>query len=124
MPSTPYNPATPIDFATISATVKSEFLAVDTLIYEELGSNVPFIHEVGHYITKSGGKRLRPLVTLLSALACGYTGKDHIKVAAITELLHTATLLHDDVVDESDLRRGKATVNAKWNNAAAILVGD
>jgi len=89
-----------------------------------LGSNVPFIHEVGEYITKSGGKRLRPLVTLLSALACKYQGKDHIRVAAITELLHTATLLHDDVVDESDLRRGKATVNARWNNAAAILVGD
>ncbi len=104
--------------------VGSEFKAVDELIFEELGSNVPFIHEVGHYITKSGGKRLRPLVTLLSALACGYQGKDHIKVAAITELLHTATLLHDDVVDESELRRGKATVNAKWNNAAAILVGD
>jgi octaprenyl-diphosphate synthase len=112
------------DFTRISAVVSEEFAQVDTLIYEELGSNVPFIHEVGHYITKSGGKRLRPLVTLLSSLACDYQGKDHIKVAAITELLHTATLLHDDVVDESDLRRGKATVNAKWNNAAAILVGD
>lgn len=112
------------DFQGIRDVVAEEFKAVDKLIYEELGSNVPFIHEVGHYITKSGGKRLRPLVTLLSALACGYQGKDHIKVAAITELLHTATLLHDDVVDESDLRRGKATVNAKWNNAAAILVGD
>lgn len=124
MPSTQDNTPTTVDFAAISTIVKPEFLAVDSLIYAELGSNVPFIHEVGHYITKSGGKRLRPLVTLLSALACGYTGKDHIKVAAITELLHTATLLHDDVVDESDLRRGKATVNAKWNNAAAILVGD
>jgi octaprenyl-diphosphate synthase len=113
-----------IDFATISKIVQREFQDVDKLIYEELGSNVPFIHEVGHYITKSGGKRLRPLVTLLSALACGYEGKQHIKVAAITELLHTATLLHDDVVDESDLRRGKATVNSRWNNAAAILVGD
>lgn len=124
MPNIQENSSSTIDFATISSTVTPEFLAVDNLIYEELGSNVPFIHEVGHYITKSGGKRLRPLVTLLSALACGYEGKEHIKVAAITELLHTATLLHDDVVDESDLRRGKATVNAKWNNAAAILVGD
>ncbi len=119
MPSSPKT-----DFQGISAVVQDEFKAVDRLIYEELGSNVPFIQEVGHYITKSGGKRLRPLVTLLSALACGYQGKDHIKVAAITELLHTATLLHDDVVDESDLRRGKATVNSRWNNAAAILVGD
>ena len=112
------------EFSEIAEVVKDEFVAVDQLIYSELGSNVPFIHEVGHYITKSGGKRLRPLVTLLSALACNYQGQEHIKVAAITELLHTATLLHDDVVDESDLRRGKATVNSKWNNAAAILVGD
>jgi len=112
------------EFSEIAEVVKDEFEAVDQLIYSELGSNVPFIHEVGHYITKSGGKRLRPLVTLLSALACNYQGQEHIKVAAITELLHTATLLHDDVVDESDLRRGKATVNNKWNNAAAILVGD
>lgn len=112
------------EFSTISSVVSQEFQQVDDLIYEELGSNVPFIHEVGNYITQSGGKRLRPLVTLLSALACDYQGQDHIKVAAITELLHTATLLHDDVVDESNLRRGKATVNAKWNNAAAILVGD
>ncbi len=123
------NDATPdsskkTEFSEIAEVVKDEFEAVDQLIYAELGSNVPFIHEVGHYITKSGGKRLRPLVTLLSALACNYQGKDHIKVAAITELLHTATLLHDDVVDESELRRGKATVNSKWNNAAAILVGD
>jgi len=112
------------EFSHISAVVASEFKAVDQLIYTELGSNVPFIHEVGNYITQNGGKRLRPLVTLLSALACGYDGQEHIKVAAITELLHTATLLHDDVVDESDLRRGKATVNSRWSNAAAILVGD
>jgi len=124
MPKSQDNTSNFIDFPTISTVVKAEFLEVDHIIYQELGSNVPFIYEVGHYITKSGGKRLRPLVTLLSALACGYSGKDHLKVAAITELLHTATLLHDDVVDGSDLRRGKATVNAKWNNAAAILVGD
>lgn len=114
----------PIDFETIKNTVKNEFNAVDQLIHHELGSNVPLINEVGKYITDSGGKRLRPLVTILSALACGYKENSHIKVAAITELLHTATLLHDDVVDESDLRRGNVTVNAKWNNAYAILVGD
>ncbi len=118
------HPAPSLEFEHIRSPVDQAFDQVDQLIFSELGSNVPFIHEVGQYITKSGGKRLRPLVTLLSALACGYQGKDHIKVAAITELLHTATLLHDDVVDESDLRRGKATVNSRWNNSAAILVGD
>jgi octaprenyl-diphosphate synthase len=82
------------------------------------------VADVGRYIVQGGGKRLRPLISLLTARACGYTGQQHIEVAAIIELLHTATLLHDDVVDDSALRRGRATANAKWDNPTAVLVGD
>ena len=80
--------------------------------------------KIGHYIVESGGKRLRPLLVLLAANAAGYKGDKHIPLAAIIEFIHTATLLHDDVVDNSDLRRGKDTANAKWGNAPSVLVGD
>ncbi len=79
---------------------------------------------MGDYISQSGGKRLRPLIAILCARASGYRGDRHVDVAAIIEFLHTATLLHDDVVDESNLRRGRPTVNAVWGNAASVLVGD
>lgn len=113
-----------MDFKTISAPVASDFEAVNNHIIEQLHSQVPLIDKVGHYIVKSGGKRLRPLISLLSARACGYESNQHVIVAAVVEFLHTATLLHDDVVDESNLRRGKATVNAVWGNAPSVLVGD
>ncbi len=113
-----------MDFNQITATVADEFKQVDKLIIGELHSNVALIGEIGNYIVSSGGKRLRPLVALLSARAFAYDGRHHIKVATITEFLHTATLLHDDVVDESNLRRGSPTVNAVWGNAASVLVGD
>ncbi len=104
--------------------VASDFAAVDQLITDSLSSNVPLVEEISGYLIEAGGKRLRPLLVLLSAKACGYNGKEHIKLAAIIEFLHTAMLLHDDVIDESDLRRGRKTVNAAWGNPASVLVGD
>lgn len=113
-----------MDFKSIVAVVADDFSAVDTFIRKSLESQVPLINEVGNYIVAGGGKRLRPLVCLLAARACGYRGDRHIEVASIIEMLHTATLLHDDVVDESGLRRGRATANARWDNPTAVLVGD
>ncbi|WP_348245924.1 polyprenyl synthetase family protein, partial [Salmonella enterica] len=88
-----------------------DFDAVNRFVLEHLDSGVPMIREVGEYIVGSGGKRLRPLVCVLSARACGYRGDRHVDIAAVIEFLHTATLLHDDVVDDSRLRRGRPTVN-------------
>ncbi|MFZ5697390.1 MAG: polyprenyl synthetase family protein [Pseudomonadota bacterium] len=113
-----------MQFKAIVAPVANDFAAVDQFILSRLETRVPLIREVAEYIVQSGGKRLRPLVALLAARAGGYTGDNHINVAAIIELLHTSTLLHDDVVDASDLRRGQPTVNAAWGNPAAVLVGD
>jgi octaprenyl-diphosphate synthase len=98
--------------------------AVDQLIHERLRSDVLLINQLGQYIVNSGGKRLRPLLVLLAANACGYSGRYHLNLAAIVEFIHTATLLHDDVVDASELRRGRETVNALWGNEASVLVGD
>ncbi|MDX1803061.1 MAG: polyprenyl synthetase family protein [Alcanivorax sp.] len=113
-----------MDFKAIYAVVEDDFEAVNQFINHHLNSNVPLIREVGDYIVQSGGKRLRPLVSILSARAAGYGGQQHVDVAAVIEFLHTATLLHDDVVDESNLRRGRPTVNAVWGNSASVLVGD
>ncbi len=104
--------------------VAEDFAAVDQLIKDSLSSNVPLVEEISAYLIEAGGKRLRPLLVLLCARACGYQGKEHIKLAAIIEFLHTAMLLHDDVIDESELRRGRKTVNAAWGNPASVLVGD
>ncbi|MFZ5757676.1 MAG: polyprenyl synthetase family protein [Pseudomonadota bacterium] len=113
-----------MEFKEIVATVGDDFAAVDRFILDRLETRVPLIREVAGYIVQSGGKRLRPLVALLAARAAGYQGDRHINIAGIIELLHTSTLLHDDVVDHSDLRRGRPTVNAVWGNPAAVLVGD
>ena len=113
-----------MNFKEISAVVEEDFEAVNQLIIQQIHTRVPLVEEVGKYIIQSGGKRLRPLISLLSARAAGYEGKEHIDIAAVVEFLHTATLLHDDVVDKSDLRRGKATVNSVWGNAPSVLVGD
>lgn len=113
-----------MNFQEILATVADDFAAVDRFILNHLDSRVPLVMQVGHYLVEGGGKRLRPLVCLLAARATGYQGEQHIPLAAIIEMLHTATLIHDDVVDESSLRRGRATVNSAWNNATAVLVGD
>ncbi|MBV8659048.1 MAG: polyprenyl synthetase family protein [Burkholderiales bacterium] len=98
--------------------------AVDQLIRERLHSDVVLVRQVAEYIVSSGGKRLRPSLVLLSAGALGYQGQHHLELAAVVEFIHTATLLHDDVVDESSLRRGRDTANALFGNAASVLVGD
>lgn len=104
--------------------VEDDFAAVNTMVVDRLHSNVELVGSIGNYIIEGGGKRLRPVSVLLSALACGYQGQAHIKLASIIEFIHTATLLHDDVVDTSDLRRGQPTANAKWGNSPTVLVGD
>jgi len=104
--------------------VADDFSRVNDLIIDRLSSHVPMVEKIAQYIIESGGKRLRPLLVLLSARALGYEREDHLKLAAVIEFLHTATLLHDDVVDTSDLRRGRSTANARWGNAPSVLVGD
>jgi len=106
--------------------VETDFSAVNQLIIDQLHSNVDLVENIGHYLVEAGGKRLRPLLVLLTANALGYTerGKQHLDLAAIIEFIHTATLLHDDVVDISNMRRGRLTANAKWGNAPSVLVGD
>ena len=104
--------------------IQNDFNAVNQLIIEQLHSNVGLVENIGHYLVEAGGKRLRPMLVLLVANALDYSGKNHLKLAAIIEFIHTATLLHDDVVDISELRRGRLTANAKWGNAPSVLVGD
>ncbi len=108
----------------IRAPVAADMDAVDALITERLHSNLEFIGQLGRHLVASGGKRLRPLLVLLSAKAHGYTGDTHTLLAATIELIHTATLLHDDVVDDADLRRGNKTAKSIWGNDASVLVGD
>ena len=105
-------------------TVADDFSRVNDLIIKRLASDVPLVEKIAQYIIESGGKRLRPLLVLLASQAAGYQKDDHLKLAAVIEFLHTATLLHDDVVDTSDMRRGRSTANAKWGNAPSVLVGD
>ena len=113
-----------MDLSAIRLPVAQDKSAVDELIIHRLRSDVVLINQIGHYIVGSGGKRLRPLAVLLASRACGYDGQQHINLAAVVELIHTATLLHDDVVDGSDLRRNRETANAVWGNEASVLVGD
>ena len=108
----------------VSAAIREDFEAVNRLVVAKLHSDVGLVENIGHYIIEGGGKRLRPLITLLCARALGYAGTRHIELATVIEFLHTATLLHDDVVDVSALRRGRATANANWGNAPSVLVGD
>ena len=97
---------------------------VNAMILSRTGSQVTMIPEVANHLISSGGKRLRPMLTLAAAQLCGYAGEGHVKLAAGVEFMHTATLLHDDVVDESDMRRGKVAARIKWGNEASVLVGD
>lgn len=106
------------------ALVGADMARVNTMILSRTGSDVAMIPEVAKHLITSGGKRLRPMLTLATAQMFGYRGEAHIKLAAAVEFMHTATLLHDDVVDESDLRRGKATARKVWGNQASVLVGD
>ncbi|MEE9614774.1 MAG: polyprenyl synthetase family protein [Thermodesulfobacteriota bacterium] len=106
------------------ALIKDDISRVDEEFRRNLSSDVPLIRKVGEHILSSGGKRFRPLILLLSARLCGYGGERHIPLAGVVEFLHTATLLHDDVVDNADLRRGAASANAIWGNGVSVLVGD
>ncbi|QSA96801.1 octaprenyl diphosphate synthase [Methylococcus sp. EFPC2] len=112
------------EFAGIRQLVEEENKAVDQIIVKELSSGVLLVNQIGHYIINSGGKRLRPMLLLLAAKALNYPGDKHLTLAAVLEFIHTATLLHDDVVDESSLRRGRDTANRLWGNSASVLVGD
>ncbi|NIG98269.1 MAG: octaprenyl diphosphate synthase [Serratia symbiotica] len=108
----------------ITALTAQDMMAVNVAILEQLHSDVTLINQLCYYIISGGGKRIRPMIAVLAARALNYEGNKHITVAALIEFIHTATLLHDDVVDESDMRRGKATANAAFGNAASVLVGD
>jgi len=108
----------------ITALVGEDFSKTNTLIHQSLGCELPLIENIGNYIVDNGGKRLRPLMVLLMSNALGYKGSFHIHTAAIVELIHTATLMHDDVVDKSSLRRGHKTANNIWGNAISVLTGD
>ena len=108
----------------IRALVQSDLIATDTFICTELRSDIPLINQLVEYILSAGGKRIRPLVVLLTAKALGHSDQKHIDLAAAIELVHTATLLHDDVVDSSTLRRGNKTANNIWGNESSVLVGD
>ena len=112
------------DINQIAAPVSLDLEQVNALIQEKLSSKLPFINQISKHIIDSGGKKIRPLVAVLVAKACGYTGTSHVKLAAIVEFIHTATLLHDDVVDNSATRRGKPTALRLWGGSASVLVGD
>ncbi|WP_189404756.1 octaprenyl diphosphate synthase [Alteromonas halophila] len=113
-----------MDLDEIRALTRDDMQAVNTLIQDQVDSDVALINQLGFYIVNSGGKRLRPLLTVLAARAMDIDNDDHHTLAAIIEFIHTATLLHDDVVDESTLRRGRETANAIFGNQASVLVGD
>jgi len=109
---------------TIIQTIAPDMDAVNVVIRQRLHSDVPLVNQIAEYIISAGGKRIRPVLVLLMANAYSYKGVAHHELAAVVEFIHTATLLHDDVVDESSLRRGRATANALFGNAASVLVGD
>ena len=113
-----------VDLASLRALVDDDLAAVDRTIRARLTSDVPLVNQVAEHIIGSGGKRLRPLLVLLAARALRHDGDRHVELAVIVEFIHTATLLHDDVVDDSQLRRGRSTANALFGNEAAVLVGD
>jgi octaprenyl-diphosphate synthase len=113
-----------VSFDSIKELLAPDMSRVDAVIRAKLRSEVVLVNQVAEYIVNSGGKRLRPALVILSAKAFGYTGEHHHNLAAVVEFIHTATLLHDDVVDESDMRRGQATASSLFGNAASVLVGD
>lgn len=118
------HPAARLDLPAIQAFAAGDMAAIDALIRDRLASDVVLINQVAEHIVSAGGKRLRPMLVMLAGRATGTVGAEHHQLAAIVEFIHTSTLLHDDVVDESDLRRGRSTANAIWGNAASVLVGD
>lgn len=124
-PNAPADPARPaLPLTEVQAFAAADMAAVDALIRRRLASDVVLVNQVAEHIVAGGGKRLRPMLLLLAARALGHQGPDAHQLAAVVEFIHTSTLLHDDVVDESDLRRGRSTANAVFGNAASVLVGD
>ncbi|MCP4923085.1 MAG: polyprenyl synthetase family protein, partial [bacterium] len=117
-------PAVESPLHTLKELCEDDLQAVNSVLLEQVQETLPFITQLANHLIQSGGKRLRPLLTLASAALCNYQGKDHIPLAACVEMIHTATLLHDDVVDESQKRRNKPSANALWGNSASVLVGD
>jgi octaprenyl-diphosphate synthase len=113
-----------MDQQVIRTLADDDMQAVNQLIYQRLQSDVALVNQLAYYIISGGGKRVRPLLAVLAARAIDYQGDAHIRLATIIEFIHTATLLHDDVVDESALRRGRDTANQLFGNAASVLVGD
>lgn len=113
-----------MDISSIRALLAEDLKAVDSMILHRLETDVALINQIGHYIINSGGKRLRPMIVLLAAHSLDYRGNAHIDLAAVIEFIHTATLLHDDVVDNSSQRRDNDTANEIWGNASSVLVGD
>ena len=113
-----------VSLSEITSPVSEDLISVERHIVEQLSSDVKIIKTMGEYLISAGGKKLRPITLLLATKALNYRGTDHITLAAVIELIHTATLIHDDVVDKSQLRRGKETINEVWGNAASVLVGD
>jgi octaprenyl-diphosphate synthase len=113
-----------VSLENLNQLIAADMAAVDQVIRTRLHSEVALVNQISEYIINSGGKRLRPALVVLSAEAFGYRGNCHHNLAAVVEFIHTATLLHDDVVDESELRRGRATASALFGNAASVLVGD
>jgi octaprenyl-diphosphate synthase len=124
IPSLNSHPPSNPSLESLTSLLKTQLNSVNTCILEKMQSPVALIPQIAGYLISLGGKRLRPLLTLASAELCGYEGVRHIHLAACVEFIHTATLLHDDVVDESTLRRGMSTANALWSNKASVLVGD
>lgn len=120
----PFEPDDVLSLTQLISPISSDMEAVNAVIRERLNSDVVLIRTIGDYIVGAGGKRMRPAMVLLVAKALGYDGDKHHLLAAVVEFIHTATLLHDDVVDESDMRRGRNTANAMFGNAASVLVGD
>ncbi|MEJ0010046.1 MAG: polyprenyl synthetase family protein [Alphaproteobacteria bacterium] len=120
----PLEKPAPADMAALRGLVRDDLARVNDVIAEQVKSEISLISDVATHLIAAGGKRLRPSLTLAAATLCGYTGERHVRLAASVEFIHTATLLHDDVVDESALRRGEATANAVWGNKASVLVGD
>ncbi|MBS7544556.1 polyprenyl synthetase family protein [Ancylobacter oerskovii] len=120
----PFDPVAEPSLENIIALVRDDMERVNTLILSRTGSDVTMIPEVATHLISSGGKRLRPMLTVATAILAGYRGEGHVKLAASVEFMHTATLLHDDVVDDSDMRRGKPAARMLWGNEASVLVGD
>lgn len=114
----------PADFSMLRSLTDPGMQRVNEIIIEQVQSDIPLIGTLASHLLKAGGKRLRPRLTIAAAMLCGYDGERHWRLAASVEFMHTATLLHDDVVDESQLRRGEATANALWGNKSSVLVGD